>query len=384
MGDEYEDAEELRCWDDYQEDIEVVQDESFLHSQKTRRSRVSLFVRIGIGAVLALLCLLVVSASVSIGVTVHFTSSSKADTVPPPSYFHASDVLESVEYQIALNPKPDWTERDKMVDKWIASMNEYSELLQLQKEDATEEIYLQYHIRTSAHHLCNTPEFKIRVRKSLMDPTWTTVDIKGDEGDKDVTCDDPYWPAERYYNVSRQKCEEDLHPCFDKFTRGTSIAFPPSAPPNITTCQDLKELWPDAFSTVNDENKDHKLELISRHLWWRLRWSGVVGDHMHYEVTFTVEYQGTDVECILSGVCEIYEGEWSLRFFSEENQVWELDVIGDLQSTFYHLVIDYDEYEEHKECAHSYFDRESLDHIGVEMEYHQSLLPEGETRSWFE
>lgn len=373
--------EELSCIGDFEEEIEVVHDDSFMRSQKSSKG-VSIIVRVGIGAVLAIFCLLVVSVSVSVGVGVSLGTRPKF--VDPPNYFRSSDVLESVEYQIALNPKPNWTQRDEMVDKWIASMNDYSELIHLRKEDAVEEYYLQAHYRSYPTHICNTPYFLIRMRQSLYDPKWVTIDIKGDEGDKDVTCRQPYWPAERYYNMSRQKCEEDLHPCFDKFTRGTSIAFLPGTAPRFRTCQDMKELWPDAFDSVSDENKDNLLDEVGRHIWWRLRWSGLLGDHMRYEITFTIEYQGNDMDCITSGVCDIYEGEWSLRFFSEDNQQWELDVIGDLQAMFYHLVIDYDEYEDHVECAHQYFARESLDHIGVEMQYHRSLIPEDEERSWFE
>lgn len=309
-----------------------------------------------IASVSLILCCLVVCVvvfGISIGLGIYFGLSTNEPTPDSPNYYSRSDVLDTVEFQIALNPKKDWIHRDDMVDRWIESMNEYNPLLNLTRESAVEDVYLEYHILGTTEKRCSLPEegLGIRYRNYQYHPK-ISIDIKGEEDERD-SCDSPYWPAEEYYDQSRQKCEEDAHPCFDKYTRASSISF------NDTSlifpyCTNLTQLFPDAFPTINDENAMNIMSKTGDTFWWKYQWKGDVGEHTSYEITFTIDYISMDKA--MSGVANIVEGEWSLRCYSNNGDKWEEDTTKIFEDMFYQLVLDYDVYEDHVDCANAYFD----------------------------
>ena len=283
-----------------------------------------------------------------------------------PDYHSDNHILHTMEYQIALNPKPDWTEREEMLQEWIKAMNENNNFINLKREDGVEDIYLQYHLKAGGKSRCNIPGFGIRVRHF---DTKTVIDIKGEGGVSDqIQCAKPYWPAEKYYNNSRQKCEEDYHPCFDKFTRGTSVVIDdPEA--TFETCGSLKEIFPDAFYHMEDDRLYNELTRKPACYWWRIKWKGTAGDHTKYEITFTIKYC-KPFEWVRGGKAKIINGEWSLRTYVPNGQQWEKEVVEDLRDLFYHLVIKYDTYEDHKVCARQYFSGEPIKFIdGFEKTY---------------
>jgi len=275
-----------------------------------------------------------------------------------PEYHHDEDILHTMEYQIALNPKPDWTDRDAMLEKWIESMNQLNSYIHLTLEDGEEDIYLQYHLNPGGESRCFVTGFGIRVRHF---PKKTVIDIKGEGGSSQlIQCAKPYWPAEKYYNHSRQKCEEDYHPCFDKFTRGTSVTIDdPEA--TFNTCAALKEIFPDAFRTTEQDRYLNEPKHKPACYWWRIKWKGVAGKRTHYDITFTIKYC-KPILWVKSGA-KIINGEWSLRTYVLNGESWEKDVVQNLRDMFYHLVLEYDTYTDHKVCAHQYFNGEPIKFI---------------------
>ena len=340
-------------------DIDIIFDES--RAKRARMDRkLKFFAVLLVSSMLLLLIFVAVALSVGIPVGLYLT---RYEPIPPP-YYNKYDVLDTVEAQIALNPKPDWTYREDMIAKWIDAMNKYSKYMQFSRETALVDMYVQGHLSTNKCGAIHS--LSCRVRKEVQTDV-TTIDIKIDRGSKEASCSQPFWPSEQYYNASRQKCEEDLHPCFHKFTRGTSVTIDEHR--DFETCGDVADIFPEAYHYLKDSDRGKSISISGRSLWWRLRWKGVAGNHMHYEITFTILYLAP-LSCVESGVCDIYEGEWSLRFYSEGDQTWEKDVVEDFQNTFYNLVIEFDEYDDHKTCAHEYFEGKSPDHVGVNMEDH--------------
>ena len=276
-----------------------------------------------------------------------------------PDYFKPNDLIHTMEYQIALNPKEDWgADREGMISRWIDSMNNHSSLLTLTREDASETIFQQYHM---LGYVCDLPGANIRVRYYWNTNT-TVIGIKSSGiGVKNWECSLPYWPSEDLLQRSRQKCEEDYHPCFNKFTRGTSVRFPGQKP--LDTCQDLVDIFPGAFRNIPEQHLERYIRVRKYCNWWQLKWKGVLGKWTSYDITFDVRYCAS-ASMIESGTFPIVNGEWSLRSFSEDGQPWEKDVLQDLRDLFYHLVLEYDEYVDHKTCAEQHFGGKRIRMIG--------------------
>ena len=310
------------------------------------------------GVILLIILILAGLLATLISIGVIDTHSNGAD---PPSYYDHNELLISVEFQISLNPKEDWTDRSGMLDHWIYSLNRYGgpDLWTLSLEDAHEMAYSQYHIDATGSEACKADEdTKIRVR-NYVELNYTTIDIKHEADiNEPGACGEPFWPAENYLNVSRQKCEEDVHPCFNKFARATSVMFDGEPDKQLTTCGDLTKIWPDAFPTINEENEGNSLKNKKSKNYWRLQWKGIANNSTNWEVTFGIEYdRAITLEEILSNSTSlpIEEGEFSMRFYTAEGKDRDPDVQLQLQNVFYRLVIEYDTYVDHVMCAYEYF-----------------------------
>ena len=276
----------------------------------------------------------------------------------PPPYYDPEDVLDSLEYQIALNPKPSWTDRDGMMRQWIESMNRYNRFINFTWEGAKQEVYYQYHIKPGR---CGGEDFRARVRHFL-DSGKSVISLKSNNGWSDIVqcTTKPFWPAEKYYASSRQKCERDYHPCFDKFTRGSTVVFDE---PNkeFARCDVLADIFPNAFPGMTPARAKKEANKKPGAYWWRMKWSGIAGDHLHYDVTFTIKYRPSHTpEMIAKGGIPIINGEWSLRTLVFPGQTWEREVMEDLRAMFYKLVIEHDTYKDHVQCAHSYLNGEPI------------------------
>ena len=318
-------------------------------------------------SVLLFSCLILMGISLTLGLYFGLTSQSYPEAPP---YFSESDVLQTVEFQIALNPKSSWIYRDTMVDQWIDSMNEYSnDLFSIRLEDAVEDVYEQFHIIATSDKRCSVPEdIEIRFRAYQLSGN-NVIELKGEEDSQTKSCTEPFWPAEKYYNISKQKCEEDAHPCFHKYTRGSSVPFE-NASVTFPYCKNLTDIFPYAFPSINEDNSMHTVAKDTASYWWKLQWKGLIGEHMQYEITFTIRYM--TLEKADSGLSSIVEGEWSMRYYSNNEQPPERHIVNTLQDMFYHLVLEYDIDEEHIECGNEYFDGDS--NVGINSYYSSSSI----------
>ena len=129
--------------------------------------------------VLVVLSLLVLIEIVDIGFGYGVISTYRDEKfwLPlPPDYFREEDLVYSHEYQIALNPKPDWKDREYWIGKWIESMNEYNNYINFRREDAKVELYKQYKLQTKAEHGCMASRSLIVKVRQYINVEKTTLD----------------------------------------------------------------------------------------------------------------------------------------------------------------------------------------------------------------
>ena len=269
-----------------------------------------------------------------------------------PSYTDEGDLLQSMEYQIALNPKSEWANREEMLARWITFINSKSQFVHLRREDAEEDVFDQYQISPGGGRYCSLTYALVRVRH-FHDRDRTQISIKGADGvSPSQSCIFPFWPAKQYMKSAEQKCEEDYHPCFDKFTRASTISLPGIIDP--VTCKEMAILFPGAFSDLKPKNYDFIPPRQQPCTWWRVKWKGKAGTRSLYDVTFALRYCTTPEEAQVGG--PIINGEWSMRTHVAKGELWERDVVRDLRDLFYRLVLEFDTYVEHKSCAQAHFE----------------------------
>ena len=350
------------------DDIDVVFDEGYHYLVKEQRKKKLRFAAVVLGA-LCLIVILAVVAGLSIFLPIYFTRY----TVPePPSYFRYEDIRETVEYQIALRPHDAWTDRETMINLWISTINHFSSSLKLFRGTSVVDYYRQAHLTTSGSSHCRTRDTKVRTREYLYSKK-TVIDVKGGESDhdKEDSCNKAFWPSEAYYNVSSQKCEEDLHPCFSKYTRGTAVTI---QDPHfqVKTCKELKNIFPDVFYKVNPSNEHNEVKVQESGYWYKREWAGIAGNHTHYQLVFTINYHEVLSE-VLRGNVPIEEGEFSLRFWVDYGLKWEKPVVDDFQALFYQLLLVYDkDDEEHVDCANTFLN--GTEFHGIKFDVHQDYI----------
>ena len=294
-------------------------------------------------------------------------------SLEPPHHARVEDIIETVEYQIALNPKEDWADRAGMMAKWVKAMNKHNSLIRFDMKDAIDDSYSEHNIQAAGESRCGTPQNMMTRYRHFKRDGRVEFTIKRDEGDtKKRVCAQPLWPSAKFYNISSQKCEEDVHPCFTKFSRATTVVFP--SPPSIKICKHLVDLFPNAFPEISElDTFGNKVTTNVDLYWWRVLWKGDVGTQMSYQVTFTASYSLSQAHAV-AGDRKITQGEMSLRFSSKDNGPWERYVVHQLQTMVYRLILDFDTYEEHKECAQRYLKGEDLDHLGYDEKQHLNVL----------
>ena len=324
------------------------------------KSRKLTYFLIGL-AVCTVVATLLVIASLTTGLAILETR-----VTPPPPYVDFKDMKNSVEFQITLTPREDWYHRDRMIDYWITSMNELSTLMVFYRNDTTMDIYKQDHYRTEGlGHCRSTGGLKVRYRSYVFGKKYT-IDIKKDE-ELNEKCNQPYWPAEKYYHNDTfdWKCEEDVHPCFMKYTMQSRV-YLQDPDRKFKTCGDLVEVFPDAFPLVDEKNIDNSIKKDPDGYWYKLQWNGMVGKYTTYQVTFTIKYNTMDAAT--TGHGSVSDGEWSLRYWVPEGEEWEADIVAEFQDFYYTLILEYDTYDDHLTCSDKFFNDESLSYIGVEMD----------------
>lgn len=342
--------------DDPDFEIDVLFDEEVLKQNKRQRLKKKLLV-LFIILVLVILFILASLTAVSITLGIELTKYTYPD---PPSYVHWEDMKNSVEFQITLKTPEQWFFREDMLKLWINSINDWSSYIKIDRDTPDlDDVYLQFHYHTEGSNHCNSVEgLKARYRSYVFGSGYT-IDIKKDEDkSKNQACNQPYWPSKQYYNddTLSWKCEEDVHPCFRKYTMESRVSF--IQPQYVTTCQELANIFPDAFPKINKDNKNNPLDPYFNGYWKKLQWKGNCGNYTSWEITFTMEY--TTMLDASRGNAIMDTGEFSLRFSVPNGELWEQDVVDDFQDLFYKLVLEYDVFEDHIECANEFYNGDRL------------------------
>jgi len=284
---------------------------------------------LSLGAVLIIL--LLVFAIISLIITLSVTRSS-CSTVSPTLVvptLQNSLLKHSQEYQLKLDVEQ-WTNRDEMLRIWNQAVMELNPTFNLTGRKIKEVIWEEY--KLDATECKSDATFRVRdyVAKGK-----TTIDIKENaEDDEEKACSYPFWPSSKLLEKSSQKCEEDIHKCFRKFSRKTKVEFR-----NITsfhTCLDLVTVYPWAFGSLDMYHLENKLLIEkNRSPWWVASLSGRIDD-TKFGIEFTLEYD--TMEEALNPTHPPKSGEWSIRIFtrqsgfstdwdekivSETNKLWE-------------------------------------------------------------
>lgn len=308
--------------------------------------------KISRGVIILLLVTLILIVLVIVGTTTTLVFVLWGESPPP--YFSSSDVKNTIEFQIDLKPKTDWENREEMVNYWIQAINQNTTLFQIQRENATEDVYMEYHLIATSDKRCSLSEdIKIRFRAYVYSQE-NTIDLKSKEDTWLRACSEPFWPAEEYYANSKQKCEEDFHPCFEKHTRGSSVYFDDPRK-SFPYCKDLLDVFPYAFPTITEENAMNRVAASVKTYWWKLNWKIPLDYDMMFEITFTMKYDNVQqAEGSISS--PINEGEWSGRLYSPTDSDMNEDILSSIENLYYRLVLQFDTTnDEHIECANYYF-----------------------------
>lgn len=322
-------------------DDEKASDDLSKHMKIIRKcSRRKLAISAGIILVL-LFCFIFIAGVISLTLGLVLT---RDDDVHYPHYAPYSDVLDTIEYQIA--PLNETQLRKELIPQWINSFNKNNPLFQISEDTMKHDIYSQFHYKTDA---CNAGNYKIRHRSFKLQNK-ITVDIKADKIEPGSCEKYPFWPSEDYYDVARQKCEVDAHPCFNGHSRGTSIEFENKV--NLKTCGDFAKLFPGVFTDTSKYHESVKEQSVDG--WWKGYWEGIAGNHTNYQITFTLRYEA-NYQDILSDTINFSYGEFSFRYWTPNGMEKEHLVESSFASLIYLLILDLDPKEDHIECANQFF-----------------------------
>jgi len=276
----------------------------------------------------------------------------------PPSYFNPSEIRHTKEYQITIK-QTDWVIRDHSIQIWVNKMNELLPELNLTEHNRETRIYAQtgYGVHGSDH--CRASH-KMHVRgRNFTNGKFagsTSLDFKQSGYDWE-SCPLPLWPSESAMGHSVQKCEHDIHPCFSKHSRVTKLYF--SNYTQFHTCGDLVHFLPDAFYKIDESYHNNPIKQKSR-TWVHLtEYSGILGGDTDFSVSFDIRYKTRDLAKY--GKEKPSHGEFSIRlscvkdrdtFYGSE---WNEEVLDAVDQLYFNLVLAFDKFPEHIECANEFF-----------------------------
>lgn len=300
--------------------------------------------------ILVLLAIFVlVASSVTIGVYHYLT---RKPTFPkPPAYFREEDVSHTKEYQITL--KHDlWENRTQQIQFWIDRINELFPVMNATMEKGTERLYSQYHMDANGMRRCfSSGALHIRQRENIKGGKYegkTTLDIKQSGYDWEV-CPLPFWPAEHLYNVTSQKCENDVHPCFSKHSRVSKVVLE-GLGHSWKTCEDLHRVFPGLFA--KNKNKLNRRRTRWVHMW---EYSGYI-----YDTKFVWGFDNAypNEKRAASGTGMPPGGEWSLRVYpvvDGPNPQWNETLAKEIDDFYFKMVLAFTKFDHHVGCVHDYF-----------------------------
>jgi len=274
--------------------------------------------------------------------------------IPLPDRVDINHIKHTKEYQITLR-QSDWKDRDMTLNNWISTFNSLFPLMKVNRQDAFERIFLQRGLHVKGHNRCRMHgKAHMRVREYISGPySGATLDVK-ESGYPHEVCGLPYWPSDRFYNTSSQKCEEDIHPCFTKNSRVTKIFF--NEPPDIKYCADLHEIFPEAFLTMTEHDLQTNKPRIkgATYIWvWEFQ-ANVHGR----KVIFSFDIKYPNLQIANSGIYPPSNGEFSIRIYPDLDgayPVWNETWVQEIDTFYFNLVLAFDKFSEHITCAKSYF-----------------------------
>jgi len=254
------------------------------------------------------------------------------------------------EYQITLKHDLWGQNRTKQIEFWVKKMNELMPILDIKIEDGTERIYNQHHMETSGFRRCGTRFVHVRQRRNVKGGKYegkTTLDIKANGYDYEV-CPLPFWPAEDLYNNTKQKCENDVHPCFSKHSRVSKVVLD-GLHHKFETCADLHRIFPYLFKKNKNKPKHRKTKWI--HMW---EWSTVLYDTA---IVFGFDNSYPTEKRAISGG-GMPGGEWSMRAYpAVDGQFpqWNETLAKEIDDFYFKMVLAFTKFDHHVGCVHDYF-----------------------------
>lgn len=253
--------------------------------------------------------------------------------------YFGSRIKNTTESQIDINDTDEWVDRDARVREWNAITNEASVYLDTNLAQVEQNTRIQ---QLLSPKLCSSNyEFRTRVNIDGDSSGDGYIDIKGNNNDMEKACTMPFDIAPIYQTNSSQKCELDLHECKgdDKYSRESRVFFK-NYFPEIETCKDLLNIYPNCFPTIVDGYYDAALSVRSTQTWWANKFTGILDDDTRYEITFTLRYHSTEDALAALNVTNGIKpasGEWSIRLYSLGDgftDEWNADVVADIAAMY--------------------------------------------------
>ena len=311
-------------------DIETVFDGEMLPRKKVRFT----YKLVAIIVVISLLCLVLISLSITMGVTVPIFKHKYY------YIFGDENILFTSEFQIDLECNDAWIDREEQMDRWMETFEKNCKYFYM--DEVTEEVTavrLQYYEKIKGKSACDCST-EIRVREYVSGvPSVVIVDAKGNHQKEQDAFYLPYTPSNKYFANSTQKCEHDRHQDKkdDKYSRETRVVFPEGKV--FSTCADIVDVYPDI--EIDKKYYSNPIEHKTVSPWFVREYSGVMDGDTKFKVAFTLDY--TSVDNAETGREACKSGEWSIRLFTKQNGTtheYNEDVLSAVESAW-QVISDY-------------------------------------------
>ena len=236
------------------------------------------------------------------------------------------------EYQITLSNPAAVTDREGLTRAWVQHFDDNSVFFNVSLTERHTLHRKQSSAKLGGWGSCHVP-YDLRVREYRgTNGTDLSIDLKGNARNAKRALRLPFWPASGL--KADQKCEEDLHVDYDKFSRETRV-YMKKEEVSLLTCGDVARLFPWAIAERYHENP-----LVFDHLnsWWVRTYDGYLAGTTRFKITMTFEYFS---DAHSAQQKRAFHAEWSIRIFSRHDGFlpeWDPLVVADVEQAWRSLL----------------------------------------------
>jgi len=257
-----------------------------------------------------------------------------------------TELQETTEYQIRLDPSKFENDREAAVQEIIDLVNAYFVDDPLHYDDPEDSIWyeLQYHI-----HCCGTKVSELRVRNYQSGPSVNTSSVSTNLNYYKSSKLPPivYLPGVMF-NDTEQKLEQDVHVCSHKYNRKVKVK---SLQPDlvIESCWQLNELFPRTFNLYDAFDDSPKIS-SNKTLWNRGIGGKMFQKTSKFKMSFNLYYSSLSNLEKNRGIST--GSEFSIRLYSLNKGYgpWDGAILDEMGHFYSYLIENYGS-KENTDCS---------------------------------